>query len=365
MSTNQNLAKLAINKSLLKEYSNSEYSRIVYMKNNSEFQIQIFNPYTYTIGINITIDNKSLGNTLVLKPGERIWLERYLNEANKFLFSTYEVNGNSKQVQQAIAKNGEIKLEFFKEREQQVYINTSISCFDNWNPNQILYSKSIEPTTYCDAAIGDRSLGLCGTNAASFSIKTSAATSASYSATTLDGLKKNSTPINASAKRSKSIETGRVEKGREKEDENVLHRDYRKPPDPGHRSGRHRGNRPGARYPHRGGQHLYHAFCLPSAGARRRHRPAQHDQILRGAQRPYGRLRDGLCGTDRQDQPHLPAAGLLPGPRERLDDPALREDHEHARPDPEPERHSDRRSPCKGSACKGGLPPEPAGPPPA
>ena len=113
MSTNQNLAKLAIKKSLLKEYSNSEYSRIVYMKNNSEFQIQIFNPYTYTIGVNIIIDNKSLGQTLVLKPGERIWLERYLNEANKFLFSTYEVNGNSKQVQQAIAKNGEIKLEFF------------------------------------------------------------------------------------------------------------------------------------------------------------------------------------------------------------------------------------------------------------
>ena len=64
MSTNQNLAKLAINKSLLKEYSNSEYSRIVYMNDNSEFQIQIFNPYTYTIGINITIDDKSLGRTL-------------------------------------------------------------------------------------------------------------------------------------------------------------------------------------------------------------------------------------------------------------------------------------------------------------
>ena len=213
MSTNQNLAKLAINKSLLKEYSNSEYSRIVYMKNNSEFQIQIFNPYTYTIGINITIDNKSLGQTLVLKPGERIWLERYLNEAKKFLFSTYEVNGNNSEVKAAIAKNGEIKLEFFKEREQQVYINTPITRYDDWYPTQILYNKSIEPTIYCDAPISDRSLGLCSTNASTFSIETSAATSATYSAATLNGLKKNSTPINASAKRSKSIETGRVEKG--------------------------------------------------------------------------------------------------------------------------------------------------------
>lgn len=126
MSTNQNLAKLAINKSLLKEYSNSEYSRIVYMNDNSEFQIQIFNPYTYTIGINITIDNKSLGNTLVVKPGERIWLERYLNDANKFLFSTYEVNGNSREVKEAIAKNGEIKLEFYKEKQNNYFESKNI-----------------------------------------------------------------------------------------------------------------------------------------------------------------------------------------------------------------------------------------------
>ena len=124
-STNDVLAKMAINKSLLKEYSNSEYSRIVYMNDNSEFQIQIFNPYTYTIGINITIDNKSLGNMLVVKPGERIWLERYLNDAKKFLFSTYEVNGNSREVKEAIVKNGEIKLEFFKEKYGSYLINIS------------------------------------------------------------------------------------------------------------------------------------------------------------------------------------------------------------------------------------------------
>ena len=64
MTNKQLLAKLAIDKSLLKEYSNNEYSRIVYMDNNSEFQIQIFNPYTYTIGAVISIDNKSFGNTL-------------------------------------------------------------------------------------------------------------------------------------------------------------------------------------------------------------------------------------------------------------------------------------------------------------
>ena len=39
------LAKIAINKSLLKEYSNSSDERIVYMNDGTEFQIQLFNPY--------------------------------------------------------------------------------------------------------------------------------------------------------------------------------------------------------------------------------------------------------------------------------------------------------------------------------
>lgn len=206
MSTNQNLAKLAINKSLLKEYSNSEYSRIVYMNDNSEFQIQIFNPYTYTIGINITIDNKSLGNMLVVKPGERIWLERYLNDANKFLFSTYEVNGNSREVKEAIAKNGEIKLEFFKEKQ-----NEPIHIYRE--PDYRLFKNDI----YYYGSFG--SVNCCDNNSLSLSSATDASTYTNLTATVdnISTMYNNNTDINcnvgANKARSKSIETGRVEKG--------------------------------------------------------------------------------------------------------------------------------------------------------
>ena len=206
MSTNQNLAKLAINKSLLKEYSNSEYSRIVYMNDNSEFQIQIFNPYTYTIGINITIDNKSLGNMLVVKPGERIWLERYLNDAKKFLFSTYEVNGNSREVKEAIAKNGEIKLEFFKEKQ-----NEPIHIYRE--PDYRLYNNGI----YYDASFN--SVNYCDNNSLSLSSVTNASAYTNLTATVdnISTMYNNATDINCNVRankvRSKSIETGRVEKG--------------------------------------------------------------------------------------------------------------------------------------------------------
>ena len=93
---NDQLAKIAVNKSLLKEYSNSSNDRIVYMNDGTEFQIQIFNPYSYTIGVSFSFNEKSGSYSswneqlLVVKPGQRVWLERYLNDEAKLLFEPRE-----------------------------------------------------------------------------------------------------------------------------------------------------------------------------------------------------------------------------------------------------------------------------------
>ena len=114
------LAKLAIDKSLLKEYFTNEYSRTVYMKDGQEFQIQIFNPYNYTIGVDILINNISLGNTFIIRPGQRVWLERYFDSANKFKFSTYFVHAENEEVKRAIRNNGQVSIKFYKEREPDI-----------------------------------------------------------------------------------------------------------------------------------------------------------------------------------------------------------------------------------------------------
>ena len=110
------MAQLAINKSLLKEYSTNEDSRVVYMDNNDEFQIQLFNPEQFTVGVTFTFNGKDMDGMLVLKPGERVWLERYLDNQVKFKFSTYEVDDNDVQVKHAIANNGNITVKFYKEK---------------------------------------------------------------------------------------------------------------------------------------------------------------------------------------------------------------------------------------------------------
>ena len=111
-----NMTAIAVNKSLLKEYQTS-YGRTVYLDKDSEFQIKLFNPTTETIAADIFVNGKSLGEKIIIRPGQLIWLERYLDEAKKFRFDTYEVEANVEEVKQAIRNNGDIKVKFYKEKQ--------------------------------------------------------------------------------------------------------------------------------------------------------------------------------------------------------------------------------------------------------
>ena len=188
MGNNDTLVKIAVNKSLLKEFLvNSQ--RTVYMDNGSEFQIQIFNPYTYSIAASISINGIEMSNQLVIKPGQRIWLERYLNEARKFLFETYEVNGEYKQVETAIKNNGVIEVKLYKEKEQNnIYITSASTPSTSWT----YFNNSLDYPTYT-----------------ADNLSLSAPSTQLYSSSTINAV---SYSAGAMAK-SKSIETGRIEKG--------------------------------------------------------------------------------------------------------------------------------------------------------
>jgi hypothetical protein len=100
------------NKSRLKIYN----GKTVFVKDGEEFQLVLFNPTQKTIGAKIFINGNSISNSmLVLKPGERSYLERYLDDNKKFLFETYNVE-NSKEVKEAIKQNGIVKVEFYNEK---------------------------------------------------------------------------------------------------------------------------------------------------------------------------------------------------------------------------------------------------------
>ena len=101
-----------------------QYDNTIYLRNGDEFEIELFNPTHNKVLAKIDLNGKSLGSGIVLRPGERVFLERYFDEAKKFLFETYEVDGADPNVQQAIKMNGLVEVKFYDEYIPIVYNNT-------------------------------------------------------------------------------------------------------------------------------------------------------------------------------------------------------------------------------------------------
>ena len=90
-----------------------EYDGCVYLEDNQEFEIELFNPYQQEVLAKIKLNGEYIsGSGVVIRPGERVWLERYLDKNSKFKFSTYDVE-NTQESKEAVANNGLVEVEFF------------------------------------------------------------------------------------------------------------------------------------------------------------------------------------------------------------------------------------------------------------
>lgn len=88
----------------------------VYLSDGDEYEIELFNPTQEVVLAKIKIDGDYIaGGGIVLRRGERVFLERFLDSPDKFKFSTYVVNGNNSDVQDAIRSNGYVEIEFYSE----------------------------------------------------------------------------------------------------------------------------------------------------------------------------------------------------------------------------------------------------------
>jgi len=93
-----------------------QFGQNVYLQNSSEFELELYNPTTKTVLAKIKINGSYIsGGGIIVKPGQRLFLERYLDDARKFKFETYEVDGDSKEVVNAILNNGDVTVEFYNE----------------------------------------------------------------------------------------------------------------------------------------------------------------------------------------------------------------------------------------------------------
>jgi hypothetical protein len=189
----------------------------VYLKNGDEFQLELFNPSTNTVLSKIKLDGNYIsGGGIVLKPGQRIFLERYLDDARKFKFETYEVDGTSNEVLDAISGNGDVVIDFFDEYKQPVWTNNISYCGGSFGGPIHTYSTntggSIQTHTHTTntGGVTFTTNGFAGstTGTASYSTLTAGISSAMFNTS--------SGNLNISGKKEvtmDSLETGRVEKG--------------------------------------------------------------------------------------------------------------------------------------------------------
>ena len=176
-----------------------QHDGVVYLDNQDQFEIEVFNPKTISVLAKIKLNGNYISNRgLVIKPGQRIHLDRYFDDARKFLFSTYIADGDEDVIKQAIQNNGLVEIEFYDETVLSGIASTS-SGFGGypWNQPPVIYYNNTNPnpnTITCFDNTANYSAGITYTSdvvGVSASLK-------------LNSNKRSLT---------KSIETGRVEKG--------------------------------------------------------------------------------------------------------------------------------------------------------
>ena len=184
----------------------------VFLNDSDEFEIELFNPLTVSVLADIKLNGQSISKTgLVIKPGQRVYLDCFIDDRKKFKFSTYEIEANLESIN-ATQNNGLLEVFFYKE---------DVITLDNWqrrfdriivekhypyNPYPWYNQPWYNPNVYYGTTIGTSGIS---TNTALYSsnnnIDRSYTSNVDLSNLNIDETI-NLTPIN-------SIETGRVEKG--------------------------------------------------------------------------------------------------------------------------------------------------------
>lgn len=197
----------------------------VFLKDGDEFEIELFNPLTSSVLAEIKLNGESISKTgLVVKPGQRVYLDCFIDSRKKFLFSTYEIDGSQESLN-ATAKNGMLEVFFYK--EETITLDNWKSRFDKviierhhhygypYNTYWYHTPNYNQFTVYSGVSSGVSSLGgsilttTNGTNSLTTGIS-NPSTSAFYSSTSnnfhINGSLNNTAAIN-------TMETGRIEKG--------------------------------------------------------------------------------------------------------------------------------------------------------
>lgn len=194
----------------------------VFLKDKEPFEIELFNPLQDSVLADIKLNGKSISKSgLVLKPGQRFYLDCFIDNQKKFIFNTYEIDSNDEESVKATEKNGLLEVFFYK--EEVITLSNWKSKFDRIIVEKFYYpynpypSYPTHPTIWYSNNSGTSDLKL---NSSSISDSNNTlTTNAMYSSSNNTSYTSNVDLSNLNIGNSinvmsvNSMETGRVEKG--------------------------------------------------------------------------------------------------------------------------------------------------------
>ena len=109
--TNNRRSDLSNDRGRKKIYPNNK----IYLEDGQEFELELMNPLMNSVLAIISINGQKISNSgLVLRPGERVYLDCFLESRKKFTFNTYQTE-DSPEAQKAIQNNGYVQVAFHSE----------------------------------------------------------------------------------------------------------------------------------------------------------------------------------------------------------------------------------------------------------
>ena len=204
--TSKPQAWVAVSNNRQKNYGTE--NNLVYLDSEQEFQIELFNPTQISYLAKIYLNDSLISSSgLVIKPGQRYFLDRHIDEKKKLLFSTYDVEDIA-EVRQAIKNNGKIKVEFYPEI---INFNRSFSSvgttYAPYNQQWGTITPTINPITWAT------SFGGTTTNNVYYTSGNITTTSTLGNNVTYTSSNSESIAGSVTCSVAGSLETGRVDKG--------------------------------------------------------------------------------------------------------------------------------------------------------
>jgi len=106
---------IAVKNNRVKSYEHEGENRI-YLEDGTEFELEFHNDSDDYVKADITINGIKQSSALVLRPHQRFYLDRFMDEQKKFKFNTFMTgNDDIEKLKEIIEKNGRIKVEFYQE----------------------------------------------------------------------------------------------------------------------------------------------------------------------------------------------------------------------------------------------------------